>query len=308
MRLPLAALAFVAGLASEAAADDRLAAVAASPADDARRAVLVGPGGQVYEPDGKGAWARTHAGGTGDAITTAVPAGGGMLIAGVADGANAHAPPYRWSAGQWSARHLVLKTRAVVARGSRPVAAAGKQVWTLDRGVEAKLPDAPGAVSEIGAGEQGIAIVTDKGAFRLDGKSWRALADVPRGAELASERWAWSTAGATDLKSGKTLPWPTRVTVTTAAPAPGDSLVAAGVAASMVDVVVVKGGKLDHDSTPAPGPDAVVAGVTMDGAGRIVVALRDGHVLVREGGTWVTTEVRDAVPAPMTGSPPALTR
>ena len=32
----------------------RLAAIA--PADDVRKAIVIGAGGEVYEPDGKGAW------------------------------------------------------------------------------------------------------------------------------------------------------------------------------------------------------------------------------------------------------------
>jgi hypothetical protein len=229
-----------------------------------------------------------------------------VVVAGAADAASAHAPPYRWSSGQWSARHLVLKTRAVVARGSRAAAAAGKQAWTLDRGVETKLPDAPGVVASIGASDQGIAIETDKGVFRLDGKSWRAVADAPHGFTFAGDRWAWTPTGATELRSGKTTAWPRGVAVSAAAPAPADGLVAAGVTGTTIDVVIVKGGKAEHDSTAAPGAGAVVAGVTMDAAGRVVVALRDGHVLVRDAGAWSTTEVRDGVPPVAVGSPAAL--
>src|SRR5439155_23343141 len=45
----------------------RLAALA--PADDARKAIAVGAGGEVYEPDGKGAWVHRRAISTADRLT-----------------------------------------------------------------------------------------------------------------------------------------------------------------------------------------------------------------------------------------------
>ena len=50
-------------LAGGVARAEKPTLVAIAPARDARQAIAIGPAGQIYEPDGKGAWIRTKAGG-----------------------------------------------------------------------------------------------------------------------------------------------------------------------------------------------------------------------------------------------------
>ncbi len=173
----------------------RLAAVAA--ADDATSAILVGPSGQIYAPDGHGAWLRTQAGGIGNTVVVATRLGAGVLA-----GADA-APPYRFDHGAWASIYLAMHAKAIVARGRRPVAAVGHQVFALDGGKPQALPDAPAGVTAIGASPAGIAIATERGVARLDGKRWKPVAQAPqRVRALASERWALTDDGAVDSRVG----------------------------------------------------------------------------------------------------------
>ena len=271
----------------------RLAAVAGG--DDARAAILVGPAGQIYSPDGHGAWLRTHAGGVGDAVVVATRTDAGVLAG--ADGA----PPYRFDGSAWEAIYLAMHAKAVVARGRRPVAAVGRQVFALDRAEPQRLPDAPGAVTAIGASAAGVAIATDRGVARLDGKAWRTLDGAPRRVvALASERWAIGVDGATDLASSTTTAWPRGVEVT-AFVAADDGLLAAAATPSGVDLFSIHAGKLAREAVPVA-PSGTPVGLATDKDHRVVLALRDGRVLVRDHDKWTTIEVRDELPVAKPGA------
>jgi len=182
-------------------------------------------------------------------------------------------------------------------------------MFALDKsGEAAKLPDAPGPVLAIGASPAGVAIATDRGVARLDGRAWRSVSTTHVVAFI-SDRWALVDGGVADLPGGKTLAWPSGVAITAAAPTK-DGLVAAGAGASGIDVVTVHDGKLDHDTATADAAhDAAgnhgVVGIAADRDGRITIALADGRVVTGKPGAWTTTEVRDELPTGKPGSPPA---
>lgn len=276
----------------------KVVAVAAS-LDDARAAILVGPEGQLYAPDGHGAWLRTQGGGIGNAVLVATRGPGATVLVG-ADGA----PPYRHDGTAWAAIYLAMHAKAVVARGQRAVAAVGRQVFALDHAEPQRLPDAPGPVTLVGASAGGVTIATDRGLARLDGKSWRAIERAPRGVlALASERWAITATGAGDLKASQTITWPAGDSVTAYA-ADGDTLVACAATTAGVDLITVHRGQVAREAVPLA-PPGVPVGVAVDHSHRTSIALADGRVLVREHDTWTTTEVRDAWPAPRAGPGPA---
>ena len=310
-----AALLLVLGTGGAARADTRLAAVADG-------ATLVGPSGQIYVLDGHGAWVRTVAGGIGDDVETAIRAGSDV-IAGEADASRAAGPPFRFAKGAWSAMPIALHAKAVVSRGTRPVAAVGKLVFALDQkagtacegaacsAAGAKLPDAPAPVLAIGASANGVAIATEHGVARLDGRAWRPVTGAPAHViAFAGDRWALVADGAVDLQGGKTIAWPTGVTIAAAAPATNDGLVAAGTSSAGVEVIVVQGGKLARETVSGSAGGSAPAGVApvgvaMDRDGRIVIALADGHVIAGKPGAWATTEVRDELPPAKPGPAPA---
>src|SRR5690348_11028875 len=81
--------------------------VAIAPANDVRKAVAIGPAGQVYEPDGKGEWIRTTAGGVAETLVAATSTGGTVIAGAVGS------TPFKLKGGAWTSIHLELKTSAI---------------------------------------------------------------------------------------------------------------------------------------------------------------------------------------------------
>jgi len=281
-----------------------LAALAPPPADDARKAVALGPTGQVFAPDGAGGWVRDQAITTADRISLVGRAGGQVVALG--DGV-----VFRLAPNGWTAVRIIMKGKATISAGPRSVAVIGRQLFAIDRaaaGEPTKLALAPSPVLAIGSGKTTV-IALERGLFRVEGAKLTALKRVPRRVDrLVSDRWALVAGGTVDLSSGKTIPWPSGVTIVTAASGPTDGLVAVATVASgssrVLELVTVTGTKLVRDRLPA-GITGSAVGVALDTSGRAVIALRDGRLAVRERGAWTVVSVREALPAPHPGAPPA---
>ena len=277
-------------------------ALAPPPGDDARKAVVLGESGAVYAADASGDYVRTRAFATADAPTLAGRAGGAVVVLG--DGV-----VYRLADNGWTAIRLVQKGKAVMSGGKRSVAAVGRQLFALDKtvgGEPAKLALAPGPVLAIASGETSVVIQTDRGLMRLDGTTFKRLDRAPRRiARLVSDRWALVDRGAVDLKTGATASWPAGLTVQIAAAGPEAATLAAIAATRTgLELVTVTGTKIVRDPiTGSQGAKAV--GVAVDKAGRAVVALADGRVARRERGAWAFAQLREDLPPPKPGSPPA---
>lgn len=278
----------------------QLAALAPPPGDDARKAVALGPTGQVFEPDGAGAWIRDQAISVADRITVAGRAGGQVVALG--DGVM-----FRLAPNGWTAIRIIQKGKATMSGGPRAVAAQGRQLYAIDRaaaGEPTKLALAPSPVLAIGSGKT-IVIALDRGLFRITGARLTAIKRVPRRVDrLVSDRWALVERAAIDLTTGKSTPWPAGVKIATAASGANDGLVAVGSSRGALELITLTGTKLVRDPLPV-GVTGSAVGVALDSSGRAVIALRDGRICVRERGAWTVTTVREALPAAHPGAPPA---
>lgn len=277
--------------------------VAIAPAgSDVRKAVAIGPDGQIYEPDGKGSWIRKRAGGTSDTIIAATGSGGNVF-------ADAKGPAlFKLHAGAWTSVHLERKAKAILGAGSRALAATGKSIYALDRGRPVKLADAPAPVLALAGSSAGVVVSTAKGLMTFKGGTFKPIKNAPKNVRtLISDRWVLVDRGVIDLKSLKTTSWPAGVRVGDATTL-GESLVAVGTHGKVTELYTVgaaKAAKLEQEPIPFTARVDIV-GVVADKSGRVVVATRDGQIAVRDGaGTWTIVIVRDELPAAKPGPAPA---
>jgi hypothetical protein len=290
--------------------------VALAAADDARKAVVIGAHGEVYAPDGKGAWVHRLACATAGALTAAGRAGGAIIASG--DGV-----VYRLAGNGWSAIRLVQHGKAIVGTGARTLAAVGRQLYALDsltNGEPTKLAVAPANVVALAAGAKAIVVATDTGVFRIDGTAPPfggaagrgqartsagakpvAIPAAPRRLRLISERWALVDRGALELTTGAVTAWPSGLTIGPAATAPDGALVAIATTHAGLELVTL-GKSLARDPLALSG---TAVAVTVDRAGRALVVLADGRIALRDKAGWTTTQVTDEPPAPHPGAPPA---
>jgi len=293
----------VLAIASPVAADPALALLA--PAADARQAVALGPHGEIYRPDA-GGWVRTEPFATADRLDQVGRAGSAIVAVG--DGV-----VYKLAANGWSAIRLHQSAKATMSGGMHAVAAVRRQLYALDRsqrGEPAKLVQAPGNVTAIGA-SRSIVVVTERGVARIDGTKVTPIARAPRPARLVDDRWAIVSGGVYDLRAGKRTPWPSGAAVDAVASGPNDTLIVVARVGGKLELWTVVGkpgrsaGAAITREVIAVTPVGTAVGVVVDRADRATVALRDGRILVRERGTWTSTTVRDQLPTPHPGPPPA---
>ncbi len=282
---------------------------ALAPAPDARHAIAIGPTGELYEPDGKGEWVRHRAIAIAAQVTAATRAGA-MVIAATRDGL-----PFRLAADGWTVVHLAARAKAIVGAGSRPIAAVGKALFALDAQVPspthgtAKIPDAPAPVLAVGASPGGVVIETEHGLARLEGSKWKPIATAPpHVAALLSDRLAIVDRGLYDLRANKTVAWPAGMRVVTAIATGDADVLAIAQHGAALELVTAHAGKLAREPLPVEAPAAPVVGLVADRAGRIVVALRDGRLVIRDRAGWSTVHVKDELPAAKPGAPPATSR
>jgi hypothetical protein len=281
-------------------APPRIAGLA--PADDARKAVVIGVDGEVYEPDGQGGWIHTLRCATATQLGSAGRAGPAGPIVALGDGV-----VYRLASNGWSAIRLVQRGKAILGSGDRAVAAVGRRVFALDRliaGEPAELAVAPGPIVGLGGGKA-IALTTATGAFRLAGARLIAIPGVPGDARLVGDRWALVDRGAHHLPTGKLTRWPDDFVIAVAAVAPDDGLAVIGTARAGLELATLRGGKLVREPLGITG---TAVGVVVDRSGRAVVALGDGRIAMRDRAGWTTTQVTDATPEHRPGAAPAISQ
>lgn len=285
-----------------------LVALAPPAGDDARKAIAIGPAGEVYEPDGKGAWIRRHRITTADRLMVAGRAGKGGPVVASGEGV-----VYRLAANGWTALRLAQKGKATLSGGLTAIAAVGRQLYAIDKlagGTAPKLVLAPAPVLAIGAGKK-PAIATERGVFRFDGKKLAPIAGAPKRVEaLVGERWAVLDHGVHELATRKLIRWPAGLKIALTGALPDGSVAAVATAHGKLELLALRAGKLEREPIVLPAvPGAKAAprpvGFAIDKSGRAVVALRDGRLAIRERGAWTVATIGEALPAERPGSPPA---
>ena len=284
--------------AASIASPVRLAALA--PADDARRALVIGVDGEVFEPDGAGRWLRRLPCNTARPVVAAGRAGDAVVALG--DGV-----VFRLAANGWSALRLAQRGKAILGSGRRAVAAVGRQLFSLEAltgGEPTRLALAPAPIVALSGGARTI-VVTTAGAYRLDGARLVPLRGLPAGARPVSDRFALVERGVVDLATSRITRWPGELTVGVTAEAPDDGLVAMATGPAGLELVTLRRGAITRDPLGLAG---TAVGVVVDRAARAVVALADGRVAIRDRGGWTTTQVAEADVPPRPGAAPARSR
>ena len=293
-----------------------VAVLAAVVADgDARKAWLIGTSGEVYEPDGNGAWACRLQSFTASPLTAAGRAGANdHAVLAFGDGVI-----YRLAGNGWSAIRVVQHGKAVLGTGPRAIAAVGRQLFALDapsRGGEPrKLALAQAPVVAIASGPAATVVATEAGLWRLDPRGKlaplttfpAARLGAPAQVRLVSDRWAIVARGALDLTTGALTPWPAGLAIGAAAATP-DGWVAVGVSAAGLELVHLRRQALSRDPLGIPAAGATAVGVAVDRAGQAVVALADGRIALRDRTGWSTTRVTTEPAAARPGPGPAASR
>lgn len=300
----------IAGLGHHAMAEPPAVLVALAPApsdDDARKVIALGPTGEVYEPDGKGAWVRKRRITTADPLQAAGRAGTAVVALG--DGII-----YKLADNGWSALRLAQHGKAILGVGAHAVAAVGKQLFAIDRpanGEPQKLALAPADITALGAGARGVVIAaTARGLLKVEGPKITTLAWAPRTGiqRLVGDAWAITDRGALDLRTNKAVPIAIPAT-TPATVAGGDGALAfiAPLRGGGAELVLIHGpGKIDREPIAITPPPSAPVGLAVDRAKRAVIALRDGRLAVRdERGGWTAVTVTEQLPDEHPGAPPA---
>jgi len=288
--------------AGPAAAAPAVVAVVSGGAD-VRAAVLVGPSGELYEPDRQGAWARRSGGGVAIEVVGAVQAGDAVYAAG------ASTPMYRRRDGVWAAVRFGQRGRPLIGRGPLPSVAIGRQVFVLSRGKWIRVGEAPeGATALWAGGERNVAVIAAGAAWRLRGYAFARL-PRPTGAVdvFGDQPWALAAAGAQHLDRGRAV----------AVATPGATVVAAAAVADTVwllvapasgPLVLERHGKTS-ENVPTDIPASTgLAGMIADAQGKVLIAARDGTIWIWADGAWAPGRVANALPAGPAGPAPAHTR
>jgi hypothetical protein len=326
-RLTVAALAVLVAAAPAGAQKEQAArvvtsdlVVAVAAAGDVTRTVLIGPSGQVYDPDGAGKWVRRHAGGVAaDVAGAARTVHGELVVAGRAT------PLYRRDGDVWYALRIGETGRTVLGGGPAPSVAVGKQVFVHGKGqgkhkktgTWTRIGTLPAAPSRLWAsGPKSVWAATDSTLYRLSGRAFTKAGAAPR--LLAGGKTAWGIHDdrLRNLATDKSIPAEldgAAVEIVAAGAAPDDDALHVVVRTDAGRLVLARTGKTALarvDDVPAPRSSTApgVVGLVVDASGHALVAFADGTIAFRTGDTWTTAQVEDDLPRTQQGPGPSRTR
>jgi hypothetical protein len=298
------------GLAAASARADVITAVAPA-TDDVRKSILVGPSGQVWEPDGAGTWTRKSEGGVAADVHGATLAGTTLVVAGKS------APLYRRDPVGWIAMRLGERGRTVVGTGPRPSIAIGKTVFVWAGTTWKRVGRTAGNVIALwAASDVKVVAATDTGLGKLAGAG--AFAPIPAAPALAGlstggpATWAVTADGAAYEVATRRIHRPTvggaALTVVFVAVA-GDKTWALGTTpAGLALARFHKGAWTEAAAPPVAADDAPLA-LVADTSGALLVVTRAGALhLAAADGTWSTGTRTEALPPATPGPGPARGR
>ena len=300
----LAAIAIALATLTPAARADELAAIAV--ADDPLASVLIGPSGQVWEPDGHGAWVRRREGGV------AADVGGAVLTSTVVVTGKA-SPPYRLEAHGWQAVRLGERGKTIAGRGPRAAIAIGRNLFVWKAGAWARVGVVPAAVVAVWAASDSKVYVagTDR-IWRLAGKRF-----VDHAPTLAITGFAIGAAPLAVTADGQLVDVATRKT--TAIVVDGAPLAAAQVATATDGTPWVAGTRSGTFAVarrlragwqavvvPTVAADDRALGLAIGADGAVVMPMASGAVWVwRDGSGWTAAALTDGRAAGPAGPAPA---
>jgi hypothetical protein len=293
----IASLIAVAAAASIAAAGP-VAAVVAD--DDARRATLIGPSGQVWLGDGAGAWIRRKAGGVSADVAGATRIGDAIVVSGT------ETPMFRFDGERWTALRLGQSGKTILGRGPIGAVAIGRHVFVHHQNKWVRVGMAPpNPIAVWASSPKRVFVVTAAGTHSLRGVNFvRTTNRVD--AIVGSAPWGVTDSGLVDLSRGGRMVVPAR-DIVAAAGSGTTAWAVAGAAGGKQQLIGVVGGKPKTIETPIAGGTAI-AGIAADAGGRVVIATTAGDVHLWSGEAWTTGKVTDELPAARPGSGPARTK
>ncbi|HUQ02885.1 MAG TPA: hypothetical protein VM261_10340 [Kofleriaceae bacterium] len=306
-------LALVASIAATArtARADVIAAIAPA-TDDVRKTIVVGPSGQVYEPDGSGTWTRKSEGGVAADVRGAVVAGSALVVAGKS------APLYRRDPTGWIAMRLGERGKSVIGSGPRPAIAIGKNVFVWAGSSWKRVGRTTANIAALwAASETKIVVATDAGLVRFAGGGFAPVPAAPVVAGLGSggpTSWAVTAdAGAYEVATRRIhrptvggAPMAVALVATSSDSTWAFGSTPAGIALARFH----KGAWSEAIAPPVAADDSALA-LVADTSGALLVVTRGGllHLLpAGAGATWSTGTRAEALPPATPGPGPARGR
>ena len=304
------------GLAGQPASADDLAAIV-DDATDVRKSTLIGPSGQVYEPDGAGAWVKRVPGGVAADVTAAMRLAGRIVVTGRA------APMYAFDGKLWRVTPIGQRGRVVVATGPTPCLAIGSQIFQHDKQGWVRVATAPAPITALWAASRtniriatatvGTATTASTSAvWTQRGGKFQQLtpATIATAFVGTTTPLAVTAAGLVEIDKAKAplLGSITDIVGSAVNPKGNDVWIVTASPGAALGLVLLRGGKLAPAIATPISAGSALADVTVDSAGRVLLATRDGAVQLWDGKAWSAGTIRSELPAPGRGPGPARTK
>ena len=148
------------------------------------------------------------------------------------------------------------------------------------------------------------------GVLRTPARPGLATTRPPRRVDaLLSDRWAIDERGLVALDTKRTFAWPVGFRAATAI-AVADTVVAIGRAGASAELAIFRTGKWIREPAANldPPQSHPIAGLIADRSGRVVVALSNGQLAIRDRNGWTSATVRTELMPARPGPPPAVSK